>query len=168
MLAHGYAWLMEEFVSDTFSHSLDDFTVMLRIRHPNIDPAEITQTLGLVPQHSWRAGETRRTAQGAPLEGAYRESFWTAEFQELESGLKGVREIEAVLMTAVVQLRRSQAFLSKLHSESGTVELSVEIMGSRDFTLTLSPQLVSLLARAGVSLVLTRTEAQVAERRKTG
>lgn len=168
MLRHDNAWLMEEFVSDTFSEGLDDFTVMLRVRHPNIDPAEITQTLGLVPQHSWRAGEARRTAQGALLEGVYRESFWTGEFQELESGLKGVREIEAVLMAAVVQLRRSQAFLSRLQSETGTVELSVEIIGSRDFTLTLSPQLLTLLARAGVALVLTRTEAQVAERRKAG
>jgi hypothetical protein len=67
-----------------------------------------------------------------------------------------------------VQLRRSQAFLSKLQAEGGTVELSVEVIGSREFALTLSPQLLSLLARAGVALVLVRTEAQIAERRKTG
>jgi hypothetical protein len=114
---------MEEFVSDTFPQTLDDFTVMLRIRHPSIDPDEITSKLGLEPQHSWKAGETRRTAQGTPLEGAYRESFWTGEFHELETGLKGVVETEAALMAAVVQLRRSQAFLSKLQAEGGTVEL---------------------------------------------
>jgi hypothetical protein len=159
---------MEEFVSDTFPQTLDDFTVMLRIRHPSIDPDEITSKLGLEPQHSWKAGETRRTAQGTPLEGAYRESFWTGEFHELETGLKGVVETEAALMAAVVQLRRSQAFLSKLQAEGGTVELSVEVIGSREFALTLSPQLLSLLARAGVALVLVRTEAQIAERRKTG
>ena len=168
MLTHGNAWLMEEFVSDPFPHSLDDFTVMLRIRHPNIDPDDITRKLGLVPQHSWRAGEARRTAQGAPLEGAYRESFWTAELQELETGLKGVREIEGVLMAAVVLLRRSQAFLSKLHADGGTVELSVEVIGNRDSSLTLSPQLLSLLAKTGVALVLTHAEAQAIEQRKTG
>jgi hypothetical protein len=155
-------------VPETFPQILDDFTVMLRIRHPSIDPHEITGKLGLSPQHSWKAGEARRTAQGAPLEGSYRESFWTAEFQELETGLKGVREIEAVLMAAVVQLRRSQAFLSRLHSDGGTVELSVEVIGDREFTLVLSPQLLSLLARAGVALTLVRTEGQLAERRKTG
>ena len=153
-------------MSDTLSHSLDDFTVMLRIRHPNIDPGEITRKLGLLPQHSWMAGEARRTAQGAPLEGAYRESFWTAEFEDLGTGLKSVLEIEGVLMAAIVQLRRSQAFLSKLQAESGTVELSVETIG--DFNLTLSPQLLTLLAKAGVALVLTHTEAQALEQRKTG
>ncbi len=147
----------------------DDFTVSLRIRHPHIDPAEITRTLGIEPQHSWKAGEARRAAQGQPLEGSYRESYWIGEFRELDTNLRGVVATEAVLLQAVVLLRRSQPFFSRLQAEGGTVELFVEVMGGSEFTLGLSPQLLSLLARSGLAVVLNvHAEAQAVERRKTG
>jgi hypothetical protein len=147
----------------------DNFTVSLRIRHPAIDPAEITQTLGIEPQHSWKAGESRRAAQGQRLEGSYRESYWIGEFRELDAGLRGVVATEAVLLQAVVLLRRSQPFLTRLQSEGATVELFVEVVGSTEFTLGLSPQLLSLLSKAGLAVVLNvHAEAQALERRKTG
>jgi len=37
-----------------------EFTLSLRIRHPGIDPAEISSALGIEPQHTWKAGEPRR------------------------------------------------------------------------------------------------------------
>jgi hypothetical protein len=36
-----------------------EFTVSLRIRHPSIEPSRITETLGIEPQHTWKAGEAR-------------------------------------------------------------------------------------------------------------
>ena len=36
-----------------------DYSIALRIRHPNIDPADVTRQLGIVPQHAWRKGEPR-------------------------------------------------------------------------------------------------------------
>lgn len=157
-------------MTDTLpSMNPDNFTVSLRIRHPTIDPAEITQTLGIEPQHSWKAGEGRRAAQGQRLEGNYRESYWIGEFRELDAGLRGVVATEAVLLQAVVLLRRSQPFLTRLQSEGATVELFVEVVGSTEFTLGLSPQLLSLLSKAGLAVVLNvHAEAQALERRKTG
>ncbi|HTX24014.1 MAG TPA: hypothetical protein VMD03_05110 [Steroidobacteraceae bacterium] len=147
----------------------DNFTVSLNIRHPGIDPREITRTLGFEPQHSWMAGEKRRTVHGHPLDGAYHESYWTGEFRELDASLRGVVEMEAVLLQAVVQLRRSQKFLSRLQSEGATVELCIETAGGSEFAFRLSPQLTSMLARAGFSFVLrVHADAQVAERRKVG
>lgn len=152
------------------STNFDNFTVSLSIRHPNIDPGEITRTLGFEPQHSWKAGEARRTAQGQPLEGTYHESYWTGEFRELDSSLRGVVEIEAVLLAAVVQLRRSQPFLSRLQAEGATVELFIEVVGGTEFTFSLSPQLLSMLSRSGFSVMLKmHSEAvAVADRRKAG
>ena len=147
----------------------DNFTVSLGIRHPSIDPAEITRALGFEPQHSWKAGDKRRTAQGRPLDGNYHESYWTGEFRELDASLRGVVEIEAVLLQAVVQLRRSQTFLSRLQSEGATVELYVEVAGGSEFTFALSPQLISMIGRAGFSLVLkVHADAQVSDQRKAG
>jgi len=37
-----------------------EFTIALRIRHPNIAPAEVTRNLGIEPLHAWRAGDPRR------------------------------------------------------------------------------------------------------------
>ena len=155
---------MSELVSST---KPDDFAVSLRIRHPSIDPVEITRTLGLEPQHCWRAGEARRSLQGQPLEGVYHESFWTGEFRDLEAGPQGGVAGEAILVQAVVQLRRSQKFLSRLQAEGGTVELSVEAAGSGEVAFSLAPQLLSMLARCGISLSLhVQPEAQLYERRK--
>jgi hypothetical protein len=147
----------------------DEFTVSVRIRHPSIDPGEITSTLGLEPQHSWQAGDARRTAQGLPLEGTYRETYWTAEFRELDAGLRGVVASETVLLQAVVQLRRLQPFLARLQADGGTIELFVQVIGSTEFRFALSPELLSMISRIGVSLVLdVRTESQLTAQRKAG
>jgi Domain of unknown function (DUF4279) len=147
----------------------DNFTVSLGIRHPSIDPDEITRSLGFEPQHSWKAGDKRRTAQGRPLDGNYHESYWTGEFRELDASLRGVVEIEAVLLQAVVQLRRSQKFLSRLQSEGATVELHVQVAGGSEFTFALSTQLISMIARSGFSLVLrVHADAQASDQRKVG
>jgi len=39
-----------------------EFTISLRIRHPSVDPRTITETLGIEPQYTWKAGEPRRGA----------------------------------------------------------------------------------------------------------
>lgn len=46
-----------------------EFTVSLRIRHPTIGPETISATLGVQPQHTWRAGEPRCDPTGAELGG---------------------------------------------------------------------------------------------------
>jgi len=169
-LHHAVTFQEELYVAEIVpSVNHDNFTVSLGIRHPSIDPVEITRALGFEPQHSWMAGDKRRTAQGRPLDGNYHESYWTGEFRELDASLRGVVEMEAVLLQAVVQLRRSQAFLSRLQSEGGTVELCVEVAGGSEFTFMLSPQLTSMISRSGFSLVLrVHGDAQAAERRKVG
>src|SRR3984893_12389948 len=53
-----------------------EFTISLRIRHPSVEPRTITETLGIEPQHTWKAGDPRRGAAGETREGAYRGSYW--------------------------------------------------------------------------------------------
>lgn len=147
--------------------SLDDFTVSLSVRHPSIDPDEISGALGVEPRHSWKAGERRRAARGERTGGVYHESYWTAELRGLAS-LSGA-EIEAALLQAVVHLRRAQTFFSRLQAEGATVELVVEVAGESEVTLGLSPHLLSMLARSGFSVVLKMTSAaQAARHRKAG
>ena len=51
------------------------YSVALRIRHPDMDPQDVTAALGIEPKHAWRAGEARRTPVGTPLTGVYRDTY---------------------------------------------------------------------------------------------
>lgn len=148
------------------SISLDDVAVSLRIRHPSIDPNEITLALALAPEHCFRAGERRRTDEGEPLEGRYRESYWTGRFREARARLLGVAGVEAVLTQAVQQLQRSQGFLTRLREEGASIELLVETtVGAAEFAFSLSPRLLGMLTRCAVSLLLeVRSGSQLAAR----
>jgi hypothetical protein len=83
-----------------------EFTISLRVRHPSIDPAAVTQTLGIEPQHTWKAGAPRCGPTGEALEGVYRESYWLGRLME-EPQLSSARvSVESVLRQILAQLRR--------------------------------------------------------------
>src|ERR1041384_2896865 len=96
-----------------------EFTMSLRIRHPRVDPMEVTRALGIAPQHTWRAGDPRRDPTGAVLDGSYRASYWMGRLMaepQLASDHVG---IESEVMHMLAQLRRSFEFLETLKSEGG-------------------------------------------------
>ena len=45
------------------------YRISLRVRHPNADPQEITQLIGIHPSRFWQAGKPRETPAGVPLQG---------------------------------------------------------------------------------------------------
>jgi hypothetical protein len=131
-----------------------EFTMSLRIRHPNVEPAEITRILGIEPQHTWRAGERRRDPAGVELEGTYRESYWMGRLMaepELASDHVGV---ESELLRTLAQLRRSFDFLETLKTEGGAAELLVTIFAREDFRLEFIPESLGLLGRLGLTIAL--------------
>lgn len=54
-----------------------EFTITLRIRHPDIEPARITAVLGADPQATWTKGDPRLSRRAARSRGASGESYWT-------------------------------------------------------------------------------------------
>ncbi len=131
-----------------------EFTMSLRIRHPHVEPAEITRILGIEPQHTWRAGDTRRDPAGVALEGSYRESYWMGRLMaepELASTRVGV---ETEVIRTLAQLRKSFEFLEALKSEGGGVELLVSIFAREDFRVEFAPDSLALLGRLGVTVAL--------------
>lgn len=131
-----------------------EFTMSLRIRHPHIDPAEITRSLGISPQHTWRAGDTRRDPGGGELEGRYRESYWMGRLMaqpELASDHMGV---ESEILRMLAQLRRSFGFLETLKEEGGIAELHVSVFAREDFRLEFLPESLSMLGRIGLTVAL--------------
>jgi len=57
------------------------YNIILRIRHPELDPAEITAALGWKPQHSWKAGDRAVTPKGTKLPGVRSDGLWSCTFQ---------------------------------------------------------------------------------------
>ena len=131
-----------------------EFTVSLRLRHPTIDPSRITQTLGIEPQHTWKAGEPRRDPVGGALEGIYRESYWMGRLMD-EPQLSSARlSVESVLLQILAHLRRSHDFLKQLHAEGGVAELHVSLYAREDFRFELSGESLGLLGRLGLAVAL--------------
>jgi hypothetical protein len=128
-----------------------EFTASLRMRHPRIDPAAITQTLGIKPQHTWQSGTPRVGPEGESLEGLYRESYWMARLMETPR-LSGQVSVEAVLRETLANLRRSQAFLERIQAEGGVTELHVSLFARANFSLELPAATLALLGRLGVGV----------------
>ena len=131
-----------------------EFTISLRLRHPDIDPTRITQTLGIEPQHTWKAGDPRRDPAGEALEGVYRESYWMGRLMD-EPQLSSARlSVESVLLQRLANLRRSHDFLEQLHAEGGVAELHVSLYAREAFRLELSEESLGLLGRLRLAVAL--------------
>ena len=131
-----------------------EFTVSLRIRHPTIDPSSITATLGLEPQHSWRAGQPRCDPAGAELGGAYRDSYWMGRLMDEPQLFSEGVSVEGVILKTLNNLRRAQSFLEQLNAEGGVAELLVSIYARDDFRLELPSNSLTLLGRLHLAVVL--------------
>jgi len=131
-----------------------EFTLSLRLRHPAIDPSNITRTLGIEPQHTWKAGDRRLDPAGGTLEGTYRESYWMGRLMD-EPQLSSARlSVESVLVQRLTHLRRSHDFLERFHAEGGVAELHVSLYAREDFRLELSEESLGLLSRLGLAVAL--------------
>ena len=131
-----------------------EFTVSLRLRHPAIDPSKITQTLGIEPQHTWKAGDPRRDPAGGALEGVYRESYWMGRLMDEPQLSSGLLSAESVLLQNLAHLRRSHAFLEQFKAEGGVAELYVSLYAREAFRLELSDESLGLLGRLGLAVAL--------------
>ena len=129
-----------------------EFTMSLRIRHPDVEPADITSALGIEPEHSWRAGEPRRNASGQALEGAYRESYWMGRLMAEPRLASDDVSVESEVLRTLAQLRKSFTFLSSLKLEGAVTELLVSIFARGDFRLEFLPESLALLGRLGFTV----------------
>ncbi|MBS0378128.1 MAG: DUF4279 domain-containing protein [Proteobacteria bacterium] len=131
-----------------------EFTISLRLRHPDIDPNEITDALGIEPQHTWRAGDPRRDPDGGALVGAYRDSYWMGRLMDGPELSSARNSVESVLVQKLAFLHRSQAFLEKLHAAGGVAELHVTLYARGAFRLELPEESLGQLSRLRLAVAL--------------
>ena len=133
----------------TMDHIARSFKVSLRVKHPNIDPAEITVALELFPKRTTRAGAPRTTARGEPLKGTYDVTYWTHGFD-----VKGASELGVVLEDLVDRLQKHERFFHRIVGEGGTVDLFCAIYAAGNWDEVMSHALMGRLAALRVDLRL--------------
>lgn len=131
-----------------------EFTMSLRIRHPDMDPDLITRTLGLQPQHTWRAGEERKSSAGDVLNGTYRESYWVCGLMPQPKLSTGQVGVESELQHALSTLRRSFDFLQSLQESGGTTEVYINIFAREEFRIDLLAEVSAVLGRLGITMAI--------------
>jgi len=131
-----------------------EFLMSLRIRHPRIDPEEITKALGIQAQHTWRAGDPRRSSADEELGGTHRESYWMGRLMAEPELARDHVSVESEIMHTLGTLRRCFDFLTTLKAEGGSVELQVSLYAREEFRLEFLPESLGLLGRLGVAVAI--------------
>jgi Domain of unknown function (DUF4279) len=130
---------------------MDDyrFSVSLRIRHPSIDPETITRELGLIPEHSWRAGDGR---PGEPASRAYRESYWLGRLRSVPySEAWGPDALVATLEIQSLLLKRRKKLWERIR-DGGQADFLVSICGRDLPSIDLTPKTIAFLDGIGLSI----------------
>jgi hypothetical protein len=130
-------------------HIARSFKVSLSISHPDIDPAEITNALGLTPTRTARANAPRTTPRGDPLEGTYEFSHWTHPF-DLEAPV----DLGVVLENLVRRLQKHERFFHRIVRDGGSVELFCGVFAAGNWDEILSHSLMGQLAALRIDLRL--------------
>ena len=142
-----------------------DFSIALRIRHPSIDPAEVTRRLGIDPHHAWRAGEPRHVDDDDAGSALHRETYWVGLLPPArllgpspwsqgveESLLRSVALPQASLYFTLLKMKRSAGFWREFADEGGTVECLLQVHKADRFQLDLSQALLLALVDLRITL----------------
>jgi hypothetical protein len=136
--------------------------IHLRVKHPKLEPTEITRTLAIEPEHTLAAG--RGAASAA-------ESYWIAplSFSDFEEPWLNLGEgssdeaprvrlsamqmsDEAVVGLALRRLQQHQEFFQRIGRDGGTATLLLNV--NKDGSMTIPPALARKLADLGLALEL--------------
>ena len=144
--------------------SPNDFSIALRIRHPSIDPAEVTRRLGIDPQHAWRAGEPRQLDDDDAGSAVHRETYWVGLLlpprlgpapwgPHVEERLRSATENPQVsLYFTLLKMKRSAGFWREFADQGGTVECLLQVHQADRFQLDLSQALLLALVELRITL----------------
>jgi hypothetical protein len=153
-------------------HTRRPFQLSVRIRHPSMDPAEISRELNMEAEHSFRAGDRRPSRSGLP-ESRYSESYWIGVLKPGGRVMKApfpfpghpwsqtvqhqldtpIGSLGWVLSLSAPRFFRTHAqALQRIRSEGGQVSLLVAISSSEVSSFTLAPEASRLFGELGITV----------------
>lgn len=136
--------------------------IHLRVKHPKLDPNEITQTLAIEPEHTLAAGRGAASAAAesywiAPLAFSNFEEPWLNQESTDEPPRVRLTAIqmmgdEAVVGLALRRLQQHQDFFQRIIVDGGTATLLINV--NKAGSMTIPPSLARKLADLGLALEL--------------
>jgi hypothetical protein len=152
------------------------FQLSLRIKHPSIDPADISKELGIEPEHSFRAGQPRHSKSGLTPAAVHKESYWLAPLdpaswlgnpsfavppgkpltlaitqKHIDAAI--ARNLSGALGLCAARFSKAHAaLLHTINSEGGEISLLVTISYAAVNTFSLLPQISRMFGELGITL----------------
>jgi hypothetical protein len=127
--------------------TLPYYRVLLWIKHPSINPNEITRCIGFSPSVAWMAGERHVTPTGMMLPGIRDYTYWCATQEALAD-----RAFFQGVMDVVRRVEYADDFVNDLISTGGTVNIIVHLPGVINIGDVINASDLSALARLKINL----------------
>ena len=125
------------------------YGVSLRMRHPTIDPMEITNQLSIIPTYSWKQGDDRKTPMGQSLDGSYKKSYWCFCYS-----IPPDTSLSDFLHSCVNQLAPYHDLFHRISKEHGQSEFYVGLRGNVNAGDELQWDLLSRLVELRLNLAI--------------
>lgn len=125
------------------------YRIILRIRHPKLDPAKITAALDQPPAVSWKAGDQCITPKGTQLSGVRTDGLWSLTFR-----YKGKKPISRSLEQIVDDLTCHKDLFYQLDHMGATSALYLQLPGDINNGDRVRPEVLRKLADLGIGLEL--------------
>lgn len=153
------------------------FELSLRIRHPSMDPADVTRELGVEPRHSFRAGHPRQARSGLVPASVHGDSYWLGTldptFGPADVWLSGAADPElaqkkfdkatarnlgwALAFVARRFVHAHTALFERLRAEGGQASLLVALSPVAVGSFSLAPEVSRLFSELGITVEFEMT-----------
>ncbi len=147
------------------------FQLSLRIRHPSMDPTQISKELGIEAEHSFRAGQPRHSKSGIAPATVQTESYWlatlspaskfdTVPFEPMPNVLISQHMIDAALERNLAwalglcagRLHKHVVFLHAVSAQGGEISLLVTLSATALNPFNIPPQVSRMFGEMGITL----------------
>ncbi len=126
------------------------FVASLHVRHPSVDPNEVTAALKMKPRSVKRRGERRQRPDGGLLTGHYDENHWAVDL-DIVAG-QDVPEFLQDLIDA--QIAHAMDLTRRIDDTGGAVSVFIGVFADRLCDFEIPAATLRLLGDAGVSVRL--------------
>jgi hypothetical protein len=147
------------------------FQLSLRVRHPSLDPAEISSQLRIKAEHSFRAGDPRLSRSGLAPASVHTESYWlgalnpadwpadpaVAEDPLVKIARERLPAVSrnlgwALSLCALRFVSVHAALLRRIRAEGGQVSVLVTISTADASSFSLMPEVTRVFSEFGIAL----------------
>ena len=154
------------------------FQLSLRIRHPSMDPAELSREFKIEAEHSYRAGDPRSLRSGIATASVHSESYWLGVLDpgkwppdisfpghpKLQIMAEHLRATATDSFTWALSLgttgffRKHAALLQRINSEGGQISVLVALSAGEVGGFNLMPQVSVALGNFAVTVEFEFTD----------